>query len=294
MVFKGIYTVQTDNGESSKRGKTQKTQKIPVAIKILKKLGQSEFQEFINETDTWAICDHPYLVKLLGISLSSTEPKLVAEFLEFGDLLDNLKSFKNDENPKIIFNNKNMLNWLWQIANGMSYLAKKKIVHRDLAARNILMQTSNCVKITDFGLSKITKTEEEDEVTSPGEIEQNGDESKTLLNESNVGSYKSKTTEKMPIKWLAPEVWNSRIYNEKTDVWSFGVTIWEILTLGEIPYKNYKANTLRNLPYDFKRGKILEQPFLAVLCMLCSRASQAHSKANWFALLCSAPTIVRA
>lgn len=75
-----------------------------------------------------------------------------------------------------------------------------------------------------------------------------------------ISAYKGKKLEKMPLRWLAPEAWSDRTYTEMTDVWAFGVTIWEILNYGEVPYKDIKD--LRSLPAHFKKGKRLDKPEL--------------------------------
>jgi L1 cell adhesion molecule len=134
----------------------------------------------------------------------SKQLMLVSQFVPLGSLLDYLKKHKEKLNGYTI------LLFSSQIAKGMAYLESKHLVHRDLAARNVLIQTPVKVKITDFGLTRIV--------------------------ESDQAHYEASSS-KMPVRWLPPESIRQRVFNHKTDVWSYGVTIWEILTFGARPYK---------------------------------------------------------
>lgn len=117
----------------------------------------------------------------------------------------------------------------------MKYLESKGIVHRDLAARNVLLQNANQVKITDFGLAKLL--------------------------EHNEGEYHA-AGGKMPIKWLALESIQHRLFTSKTDVWSYGVTLWEIFTYGQKPYENVRA---RDIPDLLEKGERLPQPCICTI-----------------------------
>jgi len=130
---------------------------------------------------------------------------------------------------------KDFLKWCTQIARGMSYLEEKRLVHRDLAARNVLVQTPHCVKITDFGLAKLLDINEDEYKAAGG---------------------------KMPIKWLALECIQHRIFTHKSDVWAFGVTVWELLTYGGRPYENVPA---REVPDLLEKGERLNQPNICTI-----------------------------
>ncbi|XP_078038597.1 PDGF- and VEGF-receptor related [Augochlora pura] len=107
-----------------------------------------------------------------------------------------------------------LLSWAFQVARGMEYLSHRKVLHGDLAARNILLAEDNIVKICDFGLAK------------------------TMYKEEN---YKKKGDGPLPIKWLAIESIRDRIFSTQSDIWSFGIVLWEFFTLAETPYPGMEA-----------------------------------------------------
>ncbi|KAL5288844.1 ERBB2.2 family protein [Megaselia abdita] len=198
--------------------------RIPVAIKELLEInGVESSKEFLEEAYIMASVDHPNLLNLLAICMTS-QMMLITQLMPLGCLLDYVR------NNKKKIGSKALLNWSTQIAKGMSYLEERGIVHRDLAARNVLVQNPSCVKITDFGLAKLLN-HDSNEYIAPGG--------------------------KMPIKWLAIECIRQRVFTSKSDVWAFGVTIWEILTFGQKPYENIAA---KELPDLIEQGLKLNQP----------------------------------
>ncbi|CAH3196431.1 unnamed protein product [Porites evermanni] len=129
--------------------------------------------------------------------------------------IENLE--ESDEDPCDVgenFSTKQLFSFAWQIAKGMNHLAENNLVHRDLAARNVLVGHDNQIKVSDFGLMR-------------------------QIYEDVSSSAKSR---KLPVKWMAPESLYQGVYTTKSDVWSFGVVLWELATLGGVPYP-----TLTNL-----------------------------------------------
>ncbi|XP_078619979.1 epidermal growth factor receptor-like isoform X3 [Branchiostoma floridae x Branchiostoma japonicum] len=203
--------------------------KIPVAVKVLREGTTPEAsKELLEEAYVMATVDHPCLVRLLGVCLAQ-QTMLVTQFMPLGDLLKYVLQNRDNIGSQVL------LNWCTQIASGMLYLEEKRLVHRDLAARNVLVKTPNQVKITDFGLAKLLDIDEEEYYAEGG---------------------------KMPIKWLALECIQYRKFTHQSDVWSFGVTIWELMTFGGKPYDGVRA---RDVPDLLERGERLPQPPICTL-----------------------------
>jgi len=198
--------------------------KIPVAIKVLREgTGNNANKEILEESYIMASLEHHNLLQLLAVCMTS-QMMLVTQLMPLGCLLDYVRNNKDK------IGSKPLLNWCTQIARGMAYLEEHRLVHRDLAARNVLVQTPSCVKITDFGLAKLLDINEDEYKAAGG---------------------------KMPIKWLALECIQHRVFTHKSDVWAFGVTVWELLTYGGRPYENVPA---RDVPDLLEKGERLPQP----------------------------------
>ena len=203
--------------------------KIPVAIKVLHDSnGINSSNAILEEAKIMASIEHPNLLKLLAVSMTS-RLMLVTQLMPLGCLLQYVRKHKDN------IGSKHLLNWCVQIAKGMAYLEDKRLVHRDLAARNVLVQKPTLVKITDFGLAKLL--------------------------DANESEYKAQGG-KMPIKWLAIECIRKKVFTHKSDVWAYGVTVWELLTHGKIPYENYKAEQVPDL---LEKGERLPQPQSATI-----------------------------
>ncbi|KAM8902645.1 receptor tyrosine-protein kinase erbB-4-like isoform 2-T2 [Spinachia spinachia] len=201
------------------------TVKIPVAIKILNETtGPKANVEFMDAL-IMASVEHPHLVRLLGVCLSPTI-QLVTQLMPHGCLLDYVHEHKDNIGSQLL------LNWCVQIAKGMMYLEERRLVHRDLAARNVLVKSPNHIKITDFGLARLL----------------DGDEKEYNADGGKVG---------MPVKWMALECIHYRKFTHQSDVWSYGVTIWELMTFGGKPYDGIPT---REIPDILEKGERLPQP----------------------------------
>ncbi|XP_045443143.1 epidermal growth factor receptor isoform X2 [Pipistrellus kuhlii] len=198
--------------------------KIPVAIKELREATSPKAnKEILDEAYVMASVDNPHVCRLLGICLTSTV-QLVTQLMPFGCLLDYVREHKDS------IGSQHLLNWCVQIAKGMNYLEERRLVHRDLAARNVLVKTPQHVKITDFGLAKLLGAEEKEYHAEGG---------------------------KVPIKWMALESILHRIYTHQSDVWSYGVTVWELMTFGSKPYDGIPASEISTV---LEKGERLPQP----------------------------------
>uniref|UniRef100_A0A668AWW5 Receptor protein-tyrosine kinase n=1 Tax=Myripristis murdjan TaxID=586833 RepID=A0A668AWW5_9TELE len=198
--------------------------KIPVAIKVLREATSSKAnKEILDEAYVMASVDHPHVCRLLGICLTSTV-QLVTQLMPYGCLLDYVKENKDNIGSQYL------LNWCVQIAKGMNYLEERHLVHRDLAARNVLVKTPQHVKITDFGLAKLLNADEKEYHADGG---------------------------KVPIKWMALESILNRTYTHQSDVWSYGVTVWELMTFGTKPYDGIPASEIAGV---LEKGERLPQP----------------------------------
>ncbi|NXS90813.1 FES kinase, partial [Jacana jacana] len=197
----------------------------PVAVKSCRETLPPELKaKFLQEARILKQYNHPNIVRLIGVCTQKQPIYIVMELVQGGDFL----SFLRSEGPHLRV--KELLKMTEHAAAGMEYLESKHCIHRDLAARNCLVTEKNVLKISDFGMSR----EEEDGVYA------------------STGGMKQ-----IPVKWTAPEALNYGRYSSESDVWSFGILLWEAFSLGAVPYANLSNQQMREA---VEQGMRLDPP----------------------------------
>ncbi|XP_026301578.1 tyrosine-protein kinase Btk29A isoform X1 [Apis mellifera] len=197
---------------------------IDVAVKMMKEGTMSE-DDFIEEAKVMTKLQHQNLVQLYGVCSKDRPIYIVTEYMRHGSLLNYLRRNEATLGANVGL----LLDMCIQVCKGMAYLERHNYIHRDLAARNCLVGSENVVKVADFGLARYVL---DDQYTSSGGT-------------------------KFPIKWAPPEVLNYTRFSSKSDVWAYGVLMWEVFTCGKMPYGRLK-NT--EVVERVQRGIILERP----------------------------------
>uniref|UniRef100_A0A6G1RGC9 receptor protein-tyrosine kinase n=1 Tax=Hypotaenidia okinawae TaxID=2861861 RepID=A0A6G1RGC9_9GRUI len=198
-----------------KRGKKE----VPVAIKTLK-VGYTEKQrvDFLTEATIMGQFCHHNIIRLEGVVSKYKPFMIITEYMENG-ALDKFLREKEGEFGVI-----QLVGMLRGIADGMKYLANMNYVHRDLAARNILVNSNLVCKVSDFGLSRVLEDDPEATYTTSGG--------------------------KIPIRWTAPEAISYRKFTSASDVWSYGIVMWEVMSYGERPYWELSNHEVMNAIND--------------------------------------------
>ncbi|KAM9810154.1 tyrosine-protein kinase Mer isoform X1 [Syngnathus typhle] len=210
------------------------SEKVAVKTMKLDSFSQREIEEFLNEAACMKDFHHPNVIRLLGVCLETgaghfPKPMVILPFMKYGDLHTFLLRSRLGENP-VFLPTQTLLKFMVDIATGMEYLSGRNFLHRDLAARNCMLRDDMTVCVADFGLSKKIYS---------------GD------------YYRQGRIAKMPVKWIAVESLADRVFTVKSDVWAFGVTMWEIATRGMTPYPGIQNHEI----YDYLlEGHRLKQP----------------------------------
>ncbi|XP_015225535.1 PREDICTED: fibroblast growth factor receptor 1-A-like isoform X3 [Cyprinodon variegatus] len=212
-----------------------------VAVKMLKPdATEKDLSDLISEMEMMKIIGkHKNIINLLGACTQEGPLYVIVEYASKGNLREYLRArrppgmeycYNPDQVPLETMSIKDLVSCAYQVARGMEYLASKKCIHRDLAARNVLVTEDNVMKIADFGLARDIH---------------------------HIDYYKKTTNGRLPVKWMAPEALFDRIYTHQSDVWSFGVLLWEIFTLGGSPYPGVPVEELFKL---LKEGHRMDKP----------------------------------
>uniref|UniRef100_A0AAQ4QYI0 Tyrosine-protein kinase n=1 Tax=Gasterosteus aculeatus aculeatus TaxID=481459 RepID=A0AAQ4QYI0_GASAC len=197
-----------------------------VAIKMIKEGSMSE-DDFIEEAKIMMKLRHENLVQLYGVCTKQKPIYIVTEFLPNGCLLTYLREGLT-QHPTAV----QLLEMCKDVSEGMAYLESQQYIHRDLAARNCLVDGNGTIKVTDFGLSRYVLDDE----------------------------YTSSAGSKFPVRWSPPEVLLYCKFSSKSDIWAYGVLLWEVYTLGRLPYERLNNTEIVD---QVSRGLRLFRPQLA-------------------------------
>ncbi|XP_055925701.1 tyrosine-protein kinase CSK-like [Argiope bruennichi] len=190
-----------------------------VAVKVLKDNSKAA-QTFLAEASVMTSLSHRNLVQLLGVVFNWPSIYIVTEYMSKGSLVDYLRS-----RGRLHVTKKDQINFAADACAGMEYLESRQVVHRDLAARNVLISDENVAKVCDFGLAR----------------------EKSFNLEGG----------KFPIKWTAPEALRHSKFSNKSDMWSFGILLWEIYSFGRVPYPRIP---LADVVKHVEKGYRMEAP----------------------------------
>uniref|UniRef100_A0A914CJA5 Protein kinase domain-containing protein n=1 Tax=Acrobeloides nanus TaxID=290746 RepID=A0A914CJA5_9BILA len=209
---------------------THDFQDCDVAVKVALHFGDDEVDQLFREIEAMKVLQYNRnVISMLGWRMLNGKPALIFELAE-QDLLRYAKMLMSIDTKEIEF--KTIISILWQIAKGMEFIASKNIVHRDLAARNILLTNDLQAKISDFGLA--------------------------VINDS--GIKESSVPKKLPVRWLSIEAIVEKLFSEKSDVWAFGVLMYEVFIMGQDPYAGIPTEMILRF---LQSGERMSRPRLA-------------------------------
>uniref|UniRef100_A0A8D0KFR8 receptor protein-tyrosine kinase n=1 Tax=Salvator merianae TaxID=96440 RepID=A0A8D0KFR8_SALMN len=236
---------------------------LPVAIKTLK-VGYTEKQrrDFLGEASIMGQFDHPNIIHLEGVVTKSKPVMIVTEYMENGSLDTFLK--KNDGQFTVI----QLVGMLRGMASGMKYLSDMGYVHRDLAARNVLINSNLVCKVSDFGLSRILEDDPEAAYTTKGG--------------------------KIPIRWTAPEAIAFRKFTSASDVWSYGIVMWEVVSYGERPYwEMTNQDVIKAVEEGYRLPSPMDCPAALYQLMLNCWQKDRNSRPKFDEIVCMLDKLIR-
>ncbi|XP_019714731.1 tyrosine-protein kinase SRK2 [Hippocampus comes] len=194
-----------------------------VAVKTLKP-GTMGAEDFLREAQIMKRLRHAKLIQLYAVCTMEEPIYIITELMKNGSLLEYLQK---DKGAKLKLSDQ--IEMAAQVASGMAFLELQNYIHRDLAARNVLVGENNICKVADFGLARVFQ---------------------------NDNVYEAREGTKFPVKWTAPEVIHNNVFTIKSDVWSFGILLYEIMTFGKMPYPdmtNYQV--VQQVPQGYRMSR---------------------------------------
>uniref|UniRef100_A0A673YLU0 receptor protein-tyrosine kinase n=1 Tax=Salmo trutta TaxID=8032 RepID=A0A673YLU0_SALTR len=236
---------------------------FPVAIKTLK-AGYTERQrrDFLGEASIMGQFDHPNIIHLEGVVTKTKPVMIITEYMENGSLDTFLK--KNDGQFTVI----QLVGMLRGMASGMRYLSDIGYVHRDLAARNILVNSNLVCKVSDFGLSRVLEDDAEAAYTTRGG--------------------------KIPIRWTAPEAIAFRKFTSASDVWSYGIAMWEVMSYGERPYwEMSNQDVIKAVEESYRLPGPMDCPVVLYHLMMACWQKDRNSRPKFEEIVCLLDKLIR-
>ncbi|KAM4842730.1 tyrosine-protein kinase Srms [Thomomys bottae] len=208
---------------------------MPVAVKVIKS-ADMKLADLSKEIEALKSLRHERLVRLCAVCSAGEPVFIVTELMGKGNLQAYLGSPEGQALSPLV-----LLGFSCQVGEGMSYLEERRVVHRDLAARNVLVGDDLTCKVADFGLARLLKD----------------------------GIYSPSSSSKIPVKWTAPEAANYRVFSQKSDVWSFGVLLYEVFAYGQCPYEGMTNHeTLQQVSRGYRLPRPAACPAEVYLLML--------------------------
>ncbi|XP_071962971.1 fibroblast growth factor receptor-like [Antedon mediterranea] len=244
-VVLGVASGLNSSNSCEASGRNTSCEQHTVAVKMLKvNSTDHERNALLSEISMMKnIGKHENIINMLGCCTQDGPLFVLVEYAQNGNLREFLRSRRPPDTSQQValladfpnLTNRDIITMAYQVAKGMEFLCSKKCIHRDLAARNVLVTEDLVMKIADFGLARDIHY---------------------------ADYYKKATNAPLPVKWMAPEALFDRFFTTKSDVWSYGVLLWEIMTLGGTPYPSVPVESIFE---HLKKGKRMEKPHHCLL-----------------------------